>query len=718
MGRLSLRSPRQATTPPLLEFLRRELAPTPGRLGATLRLTLACTAATVPIMIHHIPHGLVVMIVMYLITKEDTTATLMGSVLSMVAVTVGFALALLAWQVALETAWRLVFLFLFAAAGLWLSRAVVVGALGTAVGIPATLAMMLPDIMPVPDTEAMTEFVLWIWWCVALGLAVNLGVQLLLSPGDPLQLLRRELVTRLRAVAEAARSLAGSVARASRPARASLASLTVAGTSEMLALLKTASLRHRWAREHGPELGALISLVDQLVTAAAALEAAGASAPGSDTRERLERVAEACGTTARAIADTSIPSPDPVHRIHPFVALPGPTLPALAAMEWALREIAVALPRLSGPAPRPPMPRGAEKMSLIRPDAFTNREYVQFAIRGALACLICDVLLVAAAYPGIYTSVITCFVVSLSTVGASTQKGVLRFAGAAVGGAIGIFSLMYILPHVETLAGFWAVFAVGTAVAAWVNFGSPRVSYGGYQVGLAFYKVVLQGWGPVTELTVARDRLVGIAFGLLVIGVLEHFLWPVRASDRRRQRFADALHSLAALARLGARDQNLDDVRRRIVQDLGETQRLIDESKFELQSGELEAFQRRLGDAQTILLVLLSLAYQRRAPEDLLASLPPAARELETAVALNLEGLAASIAGGPPRPAADLDAALVAVERSFESSPRGTQPAAAAFAVERRLDLYRTLVQLVSRLDRGRAGTDLGPEGRRGTLVQ
>ena len=43
--------------------LRRELSPTPGRFGATLRLTLACTAATVPIMIHHIPHALVVMIV-------------------------------------------------------------------------------------------------------------------------------------------------------------------------------------------------------------------------------------------------------------------------------------------------------------------------------------------------------------------------------------------------------------------------------------------------------------------------------------------------------------------------------------------------------------------------------------------------------------------------------------------------------------------------------
>src|SRR5215831_9202484 len=95
----------------LVDLLRRELAPTPGRLAATVRLTLACTAATVPIMIHHIPHGLVVMIVMYLIAKEDTTATLLGSIVGLVGVTAGFALALLAWRVALETPLRLVFVF-------------------------------------------------------------------------------------------------------------------------------------------------------------------------------------------------------------------------------------------------------------------------------------------------------------------------------------------------------------------------------------------------------------------------------------------------------------------------------------------------------------------------------------------------------------------------------------------------------------------------------
>jgi multidrug resistance protein MdtO len=611
----------------------------------------------------------------------------------------------------LETAWcRIVFVFLFAAAGLYIGRTMVFGALGSAIGVPAAMAMVVPDLLPVPDIEAMTESIVWLWWCVVLGLAVNLGVQLLLSPGDPLVLLRRALVVRLRTVEEAVRSLGGLFAAGPRPLRPSLTSLTVAGTSEMLTLLRMASLRHAWARQHRVELGALISLVDQLVTAAAALEASGALVPGEDTGARLERVALECAQTARALSSTAVSAPDRPGNIKLPSVASAATVPALAAMERALSEITLAMPRRAGQGSGPPTPASTRTPTLLVPDAFSNPEYVRFAIRGGLACLICYLLLVGFNYPGIYTSVITCFVVSLSTVGASAQKGYLRFGGAAVGGLMGIVALIYLLPHVVTLGGFWGVFATGTAVAAWVNFGSPRVSYGGYQIGLAFYKVVLQGWGPTTDLTVARDRVVGIALGLVVFGILEHVLWPVRASDLRQQRFADVLRCLATLARLSAPERmgaswgrDLDETRRRTAQHLGETQRLLEESRFEFRAGELEAFQRRVGDAQTIFLVLLSVAYQRRASGDLLAGLPTAARQLEDAVARNLEALADSTRTGPARQAANLDAALAAVESALVSAPHRAPTGEAAVAVEQRLALYQTLVRLVSQLEPGRA---------------
>jgi hypothetical protein len=276
MSRPAERLRGRAISSPLVEFLQRELAPTPGRLGATTRLTLACTAATVPIMIHHIPHGMVVMIVMYLIAKEDTTATLLGSVLGALGVTVGLALALLAWQVVLETGWlRVVFVFLFAAVGLYIGRTMVFGALGSAFGVPAAMAMVVPDLLPIPNMEYMTESILWLWWCVVLGLAVNLGVQLLLS--------RRAT----RWYSSAARSSCGSRpwrvgAVDQSPFRRRAASdsavpdlahgrwhLRDVDTSQM------ASLRHAWARQHRAGSGALISLVDQLVTPRRHLEGPG-----------------------------------------------------------------------------------------------------------------------------------------------------------------------------------------------------------------------------------------------------------------------------------------------------------------------------------------------------------------------------------------------------------------------------------------------------------
>jgi multidrug resistance protein MdtO len=204
----------------LLAFLRRELAPTPGRAGATFRLTLVCLVATIPVLTHHIPHALVVMIMAYLVTQEDAAATVLGSILGVFGVTIGIGLALLAWQVSLDTPWLRICLFAaFFFGGLFLKRALTIGPLGSAIGIPAALVMILPDISA-PSPEILTEFALWIWWCVTLGLTVNATVQFLMSPGDPLVLLRRELDNRLRAVEAALRRGAGQTAADPAPVSA------------------------------------------------------------------------------------------------------------------------------------------------------------------------------------------------------------------------------------------------------------------------------------------------------------------------------------------------------------------------------------------------------------------------------------------------------------------------------------------------------------------
>ena len=330
-----------------VDFFRRELAPTPGRGSATFRLTLACVIATIPILTHRIPHALIVMIVMYLITQEDTAATLLGSVLGVLGVTVGLGAALLVWMVVLDIAWlRIACFFGFTFVGLWLKRALTIGALGSALGLPAALVMILPDVGPLP-VESLIEFVLWLWWCVTLGLAVNVGVQLLLAHGDPLTLLQREVDARLRAVEHALRELAGAGDLTPAPA-VSLGALATAGMSRPLALLKSAALTNARARQRHETLATTITLVDRLVTDAGALRVVAPSSSPS-MRESLTHAADTCARARQAFAERRWPE-----RVETAVRRPpddSASTPApLADIERTLDQLAM-ISRLDAPKP-------------------------------------------------------------------------------------------------------------------------------------------------------------------------------------------------------------------------------------------------------------------------------------------------------------------------------------------------------------------------------
>src|SRR5262249_23215770 len=155
-----------------------------------------------------------------------------------------------------------------------------------------------------------------------------------------------------------------------------------------LALLKTAALIHPWARERHEGLAALITLTDRLVTSAIALEAL-AQLPGKGIRpERLLSAADRCNVTRRAFAKMRLPAPGE------WATLPDEqhtkTIPPLIDIEQTLDEIALAIPgRFDDSGESHAV--SAEKRSLFLPDAFDNPEYVRFAIKGALAALICYV---------------------------------------------------------------------------------------------------------------------------------------------------------------------------------------------------------------------------------------------------------------------------------------------------------------------------------------
>ena len=671
----------------LLAFLRREVTPTAGRGSATFRLVLACMAATIPILNHHIPEAVLVMMIMYAVAREDTAATLMGSIMSAVGVTIGLVAALLAWEISLDIPWlRLCFLIVFIFGSQFLQRVLRIGALGAAIGIPAAMVMIFPDTFP-PNPELMVEMVLWIWWCVILGLAINAGVQLLLSPGDPITLLRRVIDTRLLAVEQSLRRLAGNAAV--EPPAASLNALAIEGMTRPLSLLKSASIFQPWAREHRDQLAAIVTLTDRLVTAALALEALAPVSGQVMSRERLSSIADSCERTRLAFKEMRFPPPSEWPEL--AAGETSDMLSPLADMENTLDQIALAVPdgRIRSAEFGAPPPG---KPGLFLPGALTNPEYVHFAIKSSLAALICYVCFVGFGYPGISTSLLTCLVVSLSTIGASNQKGILRFGGAAVGGLLGMIALVYLFPNVESYGGFLLIFAAGTAVAAWLNFGSPRISYAGNQLGLAFYIAVLH-FGPSLNLTVVRDRLIGIAFGLIVFGIVEHLLWPARAADMLRARVAELMHLLAELARADASSEaqamtstEAASRRQQLSTKVEEIQSLLESSKFESSTFKPD-IQKHIGDAQMVFILLSALA---RRTDDVTQpdAVLTAARRVDDAMATALLAFETHVLGGTRPALPDLEDAVDILERTDDADPR----------LAERLTIYRALVAAIKRL--------------------
>jgi multidrug resistance protein MdtO len=184
-------------------------------------------------------------------------------------------------------------------------------------------------------------------------------------------------------------------------------------------------------------------------------------------------------------------------------------------------------------------------------DAFVNLEHLKFALRGCLAASGCYVIYNSIAWPSIGApAMATCLLTAVSTVGASRQKQIVRFAAFVVGGfLIGIGSEMFILPHLDSIAGFTIFFTLVIALAAWFMTSSPRLSYFGFQIVVVFCLINLQEFARQTSLAAARDRVVGVGLGLCMMWLAFDQLWSAPVAAEMKGTFISSLRLLAQFAR-------------------------------------------------------------------------------------------------------------------------------------------------------------------------
>jgi len=153
----------------------------------------------------------------------------------------------------------------------------------------------------------------------------------------------------------------------------------------------------------------------------------------------------------------------------------------------------------------------------------SNPAYSGFALRATLATMGCYLFMTLADWNGIHTCLITCAVTALAGAESQIHKQNLRMAGALIGGLLGMGCVIFLIPRMDSLAAYLGILAAGTALAAWVSLGSERISYAGWQIGLAFYMTVLQDPHPTTKLDIIRDRWAGIFIGILAMRAA--FVW-------------------------------------------------------------------------------------------------------------------------------------------------------------------------------------------------
>ena len=488
---------------PFLAFLAQELAPREGRGLAVARIAAACTITVAIAMVFRIPLAAYMGYMVFLTSKDDTAATLTMAVAGALAITLAVVFTLGLAQISLgDPAIRLPAMALMTFLAMFSVRTFALGPISFLAGFVAVTMQSVVD--EVPSPEVFTRTTLWLWVVVVVPMVTTILINLLFGPSAA-------------AVAE-------------RGIRKVLTDLDAALTGGQIAgrlAQWRAILVPLIEKSRNPP--AIHRLLDALVI----LEAYPDPIPPRE-RTRLADLVRGClsALEGRSPLPEAPPETESMPEAHAATH-------AFAELERDLSRTPVHQPAHTGHKPR----------KLLVPDAFSNPAHWQFALKTTLAIMIVYSVYTMLDWPGLLTSIVTVFFVALGSVGETVHKLVLRLSGAIIGGLLAGLSIVFVLPNFDDIGQLCALTAVVTLFAGWITTSSERLSYAGMQIALAFFMGMLQTYSPATDLTVLRDRVVGILLGNVVMTLVFSGLWPESAIPRLRGALADALRGIAALLR-------------------------------------------------------------------------------------------------------------------------------------------------------------------------
>jgi multidrug resistance protein MdtO len=501
---------RTVSWPWFREFIRWEVAPYPGRVNTVIRMTIAATLVMIIVVTFRIPNAALAGVFSILLARENLTATWRGGqfiVLGFVAASLYTLLGMMLFRGYPITH------FFWVIGSLYLIFFV----LRTTTNYAAALAFAIPMgvALPIWDRYAPSQVqvagTLWPIVVIGVGTGATVATEALyriFDRSDPLITFVDDLLLAVQQVAE---SFAAHHAPP-KPVLSRVLQYNMIGTGRLRMTLQRQGLN----ATRRAQRSALISLAGRLIGLAANLVRTSPQ-PGEDDAIRLRALSERLGAIRTELRESGNISASAAV----LEGQPSSSFPMLQEMERIVALIPEVFQRDEIVDGSQNPPRQDWWRALLVPDAFQNPEYLRFAFAGCLAASVCYILYNALDWPGIFPSVITCIVTAQSTIGNSLQTQVLRVAGFVAGGLVlGIAAQILILPAIDSIFGFALFFAAGTAIAAWFATSSPRLSYFGVQMALPFYFVNLQDYRIQTDLTIARDRVIGVFLGILAMGFI------------------------------------------------------------------------------------------------------------------------------------------------------------------------------------------------------
>ncbi len=496
--------------PWIREFIRLEIAPYPGRVNTVARITVTATLVMLIVVTFRIPNAFLAALFSILLARENLAATWRTGrvvVLAFVGATLYTLLGVVLFRGSPITHffWVIGSLYLI----FFIMRTMINYAAATAFAIPIGVALPIWD-RSVPN-ESQVEGTLWLIVIIAIGAGVTVGTEALyriFDRSDP-------LITSVDDMLFVVQQLAASFSNSQAPPKA-VSDKVLQYNMISTGRLRTTLLRQGVEPTLRARRSALISLTGRLIGLAGQLERTPQKA-GEDDAGRLRAIAERLGAVRTELRESGVVTATPLV----LEGQPSSSFPMLQEMEQTVALFSVIFQRDEIVVGSQNAPVRDWWRAPFLPDAFQNPEYQRFAFAGCLSASVCYILYNVFDWPTISTCVLTCIVTALSTIGASLQVQFLRLAGYVVGGLVlGIAAQILILPCLDSIFGFTLFFAAGTAIASWFATSSPRLSFFGVQMALAFYFVNLQAPYVQTDLTIARDRVAGALLGILAMGFI------------------------------------------------------------------------------------------------------------------------------------------------------------------------------------------------------